>query len=105
MREVSWNMPGDQLRTFVERNQKKEMDGNTPSSVSSATYTGVHTVQVFSLEGGGDDRCMQRVQGRINASARVLKVLMRFWTWTRKVRFRYNTIAMLYLVIVLCTLP
>ena len=51
VREVSWNMPGDQLRTFVERNQKKEMDGNTPSSVSSATYTGF--IQVFFLEGGG----------------------------------------------------
>ena len=70
-------MPGDQLRTFVERNQKKEMDGNTPSSISSATYTGF--IQVFFLE-GGDGRCIQRVQGRI------------------------NTIATLYLVIVLCTL-
>ena len=27
VREVSWNMPGDELRTFVERNQGKELDG------------------------------------------------------------------------------
>ena len=72
VREVSWNMPADQLRTFVERNQKKEMDGNTPSSVSSATYTGFHTVFLLGGRGGADDRCMQRVQGHINASARVL---------------------------------
>ena len=36
VREVSWNMPGDQLRTFVERNQKKEMDGNRQSSLSQS---------------------------------------------------------------------
>ena len=48
VREVSWSMPNDQLRTFVERNQKKEMDGNKQSSVSSATYTEF----IFSWRGG-----------------------------------------------------
>jgi len=27
VRDVSWSMPGDELRTFVERNQGKELDG------------------------------------------------------------------------------